>query len=122
MAKTPNYNYLSAGKRKGNYLRQENELKRVKAYLAKHNATGTMVSDALNIRRPNMTRYKTTLEREGLLKVTHRSACKATLHQADYLTCDPAIIKILTESTNAAPSQSRTIPTDGPPDLFSLNK
>ncbi len=78
---------------KYNYNNQKTELLQVRAYLTDHNATSTMVATALNIYRPNLTRYKNMLQEAGVLVVTHNARCKETGCYADYLTCDPELIK-----------------------------
>jgi adenine specific DNA methylase Mod len=94
MAKTPP-NVFDDGDQQGkyNYNNQDTELKQVKEYLSKNNATATMVATALNIYRPNLTRYKTMLQNDGVLVVTHRDHCKETNYKADYLSCDPKKVK-----------------------------
>lgn len=64
------------------------EINRVKQYLFKHTATAAMCADALNIRIPNVCRYKRELEKFGVLKIVKRSICQLTKHRADYLTCN----------------------------------
>ena len=81
------------GKDKYNYNNQETELKQVKEYLTKHCASATMTAKALNIYRPNLTRYKAMLQEAGVLVVTHHAACKETGRQVDYLSCDPKKVK-----------------------------
>lgn len=78
---------------KYNYKNQETELKQVREYLTKHNATSTMTATALNIYRPNLTRYKMMLQDEGVLFVTHNDRCKETGYKADYLSCNPELKK-----------------------------
>jgi len=78
---------------KYNYKNQAAEIKQVEAYLIDHNATSTMVATALRIYRPNLTRYKNMLQEAGKLVVTHNGRCKETGYLADYLTCDPALVK-----------------------------
>lgn len=93
--KDQNRNAFADGDQQGkyNYKNQDTELKQVKEYLSKNNATATMVATALNIYRPNLTRYKTMLQNEGVLVVTHNDYCKETRYKADYLSCDPDLVK-----------------------------
>ena len=79
------------GKGKYNYNNQQAELGQVKAYLTEHNASATMVATALNIYRPNLTRYKQMLEADGVLFITHKDRCKETGRMVCYLSCDPAL-------------------------------
>jgi hypothetical protein len=78
---------------KYNYNNQNTELKQVREYLTKNCASATMTATALNIYRPNLTRYKTMLQDAGLLIVTHRDFCKETGRKVCYLSCDPAKVK-----------------------------
>lgn len=78
---------------KYNYNNQASELKLVRDYLTVNNATATMVATALNIYRPNLTRYKAMLQEAGALIVTHNDYCKETGCKADYLSCDPKKVK-----------------------------
>jgi hypothetical protein len=78
---------------KHRYNNFEAELKQIRQYLSKYNATATMVAVALDIYRPNLCRHKITLQIKGLLVVTHRAECKVTGYQADYLSCNPDIVK-----------------------------
>jgi len=81
------------GKGKYNYNNQQAELNQVRLYLTKHNASATMVATALNIYRPNLTRYKHMLEEDGLLFVTHKAPCKETGRVVCYLSCNPELKK-----------------------------
>jgi len=92
MAKTPT-DYTGAGMHKYNYNNQNTELKLVTAYLSENNASATMVATALNIYRPNLTRYKNMLENSGVLVVTHKARCKETNRKVQYLSCDPETVK-----------------------------
>lgn len=76
------------GKGKYNYNNQQAELKQVHQYLTENNASATMVADALNIYRPNLTRYKHMLEEDGKLFVTHKDRCKVTGRIVCYLSCN----------------------------------
>lgn len=89
----PNLNPNNSFSRRGKYNNFEAELKAVRNFLEKHNATATMVGEALNIYRPNICRHKRKLEIAGALKVTHRAICKITRHPADYLTTNPNLFK-----------------------------
>lgn len=84
----PSNNSLNATKH-SKYNNFESELKQVRAYLKKYDATATMVSIALNIYRPNLCRHKATLEKAGQLIVLHKAVCRATGYKADYLSCNP---------------------------------
>lgn len=93
MAKTPNSkSFVTAGKQNED-TKFLSELQRVKEYLTKNIATATMVSFALGIYRPNLSRHKRTLEKHGQLWVFKKGICKSTGFQADYLTCDPELLK-----------------------------
>ena len=81
------------GDQKGKYRNYIAEYKLVRAYLSIHNATATMVSVALDIYRPNLCRHKKELQDAGVLWVTHKGTCKVTGFKADYLTCNPELIK-----------------------------
>lgn len=78
---------------KYNYNNQKTELLQVRAYLTDNNATSTMTATALNIYRPNLTRYKNMLQEAGVLVVTHNGRCEETGYLADYLSCNPEIVK-----------------------------
>jgi hypothetical protein len=89
-----NRNMLNGdGDQHSKYRNYNEELKQVREYLTKHNATATMVSVALNIYRPNLCRQKRELEDAEVLIVTHRGRCKITGCRADYLSCNPEIVK-----------------------------
>ncbi|MFC4213469.1 hypothetical protein ACFOWA_19910 [Pedobacter lithocola] len=81
------------GKGKYNYNNQQAELVQVRAYLTEFNASATMVATALNIYRPNLTRYKHMLEDDGVLFVTHKAPCKETGRIVCYLSCNPELKK-----------------------------
>lgn len=81
-----------AGQQQGKYRNYNEELKQVREYLTKHNATATMCAVALDIYRPNLCRQKRELEDRGCLIVTHKGFCKITGYRAAYLSCNPDII------------------------------
>lgn len=81
------------GKGKYNYNNQQAELVQVRAYLTQYNASATMCATALNIYRPNLTRYKQMLEDDGVLFVTHKAPCKETGRMVCYLSCNPDLKK-----------------------------
>lgn len=85
--------YFVDGHQHSKYRNFKAELKKVRAFLSDHNATATMTSIALDIYRPNLCRHKRTLEEQGTLIVTHKGTCKETGFKADYLTCNPELIK-----------------------------
>ena len=89
---TPSNNSLNARKH-SKYNNFESELKQVRAYLEKYDATATMVSIALDIYRPNLCRHKAILAKAGQLVVLHKAVCRATGYRADYLSCNPAKMK-----------------------------
>jgi len=92
----PRNNFTSsAGKPSLKYNDFDAELKTVNEYLLTRLATATMVATDLNIYRPNLCRYKQMLVDEGVLKVVFISKCKVTGFKAQYLTCDPEIIRRL---------------------------
>ena len=93
MANTPKVPSDGNHKGKYNYNNQDSELKLVKDYLTTHSASATMVATALTIYRPNLTRYKSMLQEEGVLVVTHQDFCKETGRKACYLSCNPDIVR-----------------------------
>lgn len=94
MTKTP-IDDNSVGMHKYNYNNQNTELKLVTAYLTENNSSATMVATALNIYRPNLTRYKNMLETSGVLVVSHKAKCAETKRKVQYLSCNPEIVKAL---------------------------
>ncbi len=84
--KAPLNNSLVAGKRY-KYNNSEAEITAVKNYLMNHVATATMISDALNIYRPNLCRHKRELQKQGILKELYKGFCRVTGWKATYLTC-----------------------------------
>jgi hypothetical protein len=85
---------------KYNYNNQDSELKLVKEYLTTNSASATMVATALHIYPPNLTRYKSMLQEEGVLVVTHQDKCKETGRKVCYLSCDPDTVKRLRNGGN----------------------
>ena len=79
----------------GKYNNYDGEIKAVKIYLSKYTATATMVANALDIYRPNLCRYKSELEKAGLLVVIYKGDCKITNYPAQYLTTDPKLVQQL---------------------------
>lgn len=59
------------------------------AYLRKNTATCTMACVALNIYRPNGTRFKRWAQQAGVLWELHKGICAVTGHPAWYLTTNP---------------------------------
>lgn|GEM_PF-3343309 len=84
-----------AGRGQDKYNQFSVEKTAVKEYLTNHIATATMVAVALDIYRPNLCRYKSMLQEEGVLVVTHNGICKETGFPADYLSCDPEIVNVV---------------------------
>lgn len=93
MAKSPKVPSDGDHKGKYNYNNQHTELKQVREYLTNNCASATMTATALNIYRPNLTRYKSMLQEAGLLVVTHHGPCKETGRKVDYLSCSPKLVK-----------------------------
>lgn len=91
--KIPGDGHHDGKDKKYSYTNQETELKQVRVYLTENNATATMCATALSIYRPNLTRYKAMLQDEGVLIVTHNDRCKETNCKADYLSCNPDLVK-----------------------------
>jgi hypothetical protein len=75
----------------------EAEVKMVREYLKKNNATQTKVEHALDIYRPNLCGHGITLQQAGEFVVTHQGVGKITGYHADYLSCDPEIMKGATD-------------------------
>jgi hypothetical protein len=59
------------------------------AYLRRNTATCTMVCVALNIYRPNGTRFKRRAQRAGILWEVRKGVCAVTGYPAWYLTTSP---------------------------------
>jgi hypothetical protein len=68
------------------------ELQAVQTYLANNIATASMVAIDLCIYRPNLSRYKRTLEKYNHLVQLDKRTCKATGFKAHYLSCNPTVI------------------------------
>lgn len=79
--------------KKYNYFNQDTELVKVREYLTKHQASATMVATALNIYRPNISRYCSMLREDGLIFYTHKAPCKETGRTVWYLSCNPELRK-----------------------------
>ena len=61
------------------------------AYLRKKTATCTMVCTALNIYRPNGTRFKRWAEEAGILFQVRKAPCNITGYPAFYLSTNPQL-------------------------------
>lgn len=66
-----------------------NQLQTIFEYLSEHVATASMVSDATGIYQKNICRYKSDLEKRGLLKEIEKKTCKITGFKAWYITTNP---------------------------------
>lgn len=64
-----------------------------KTYLSANTATCSMVADQTDLPQKNLTRFKTELQKKGLLKVVCVAVCRKTGFKAQYLTTNPVIIK-----------------------------
>lgn len=71
------------------------EMQQVYEYLFKNTATGSMVSEALDIKQKNICRYKAKLEDNGVLCELYIGPCKITGFQATYLTTNPELFRTL---------------------------
>lgn len=71
--------------------RKVNELQEVYYYLQRNIATATQTAIALKIHRPNLCRYKRTLEKLNLLAVANKGHCPITKHKAAFLTTNPEL-------------------------------
>jgi hypothetical protein len=80
------------GHDKGKSSKKIDQLKAVRLYLTENVATSAMAANALNIRIPNVCRYKRQLEKANQLIVLNKGICKLTRHRADYLTCNPVLL------------------------------
>jgi hypothetical protein len=69
--------------------RKVNELQAVSIFLQNNIATATQAAKALNIHRPNLCRYKRTLEKSNQLAVVKKGYCPITKHKAGFLTTNP---------------------------------
>ena len=69
-----------------------NQSKRYFQYLQTHIATNSMVTEATGIKQKNLTRYKATLQKQGLLFEVYKGICKHTKHRASYLTTNKALL------------------------------
>ncbi|WP_231492223.1 hypothetical protein [Pedobacter sp. Leaf170] len=79
--------------KKYSYSNQEAELVQVREYLTKYNHSATMIATALNIYRPNISRYVSMLREDGLVFTTHKGYCKETGRLVCYLSCNPELKK-----------------------------
>jgi len=75
----------------GKNTNKTTQLKTIFRYLKNHIATATMVSNATGVPRPNITRYKRDLEKQGMLAEVTKKYCEITNHLAWYLTTDPEL-------------------------------
>ncbi len=72
----------------------KNQLQTIFVYLSKHVATASMVSDATGIYQKNICRYKSDLEKRGLLKEIEKKPCMITGFKAWFITCNPDLFPV----------------------------
>lgn len=63
-----------------------NQLQTIFQYLSENVATATMVSEATNVPQKNICRYKSDLQKRGLLKEIEKKKCVITGFKAWYIT------------------------------------
>jgi hypothetical protein len=73
---------------------ESTQLQTIFQFLHENEATASMVELETGIHHKNICRYKSDLEKQGLLWETKKDICKRTGHKAYYLTTNPALISI----------------------------
>lgn len=94
MEATNNHNPINvlSNKRKDKDTYFRNQTAIVYGFLQTNTATASMITEATKIPQKNITRYKRTLEKKGLLRELYKGLCKVTNFRASYLTTNKDLI------------------------------
>jgi hypothetical protein len=74
----------------------------VRFYLSNKIESATMVANALDIPRPNMTRHKARLQQLNQLRVVGMGICKITGRKVEFITCIKNVLITRPDEINKA--------------------